>query len=70
MYFHSLNLYPGKSEFLGALEGMMTLGLLTGLACRALAIPCDSEFFAFAGFGARHASQKCLCRAFLEAKPL
>ena len=56
VYFHSLNLYPGESKFLGALEGMMTLGLLMSLAYNALIIPYDFEVFAFAGFGARHAS--------------
>ena len=61
MYFHPLNLYPGKSKFFGALECMMTLGLLTGLVYSALFIPCDWDFFAFAGFGTRRASQRCLC---------
>ena len=70
MYFHPLNSYSEESEFLGALEGMMTLGLLTGLAYSALAISCDSGFFAFAGFGAKHATQKCSGRVFLEANPL
>ena len=70
VYFHSLNPYPGESEFFGALKSMMTSSLLTGLTYSAFAIPCDSGLFAFAGFGARQAFQRCLCRAFLEAKPL
>ena len=70
VYFHPLNPYPGEFEFLGALEGMMILGLLTGLAYNALPILSDSGFFAFAGYGARPASQRCPCRAFLEAKLL
>ena len=70
MYFHPLNSYTRESEFLDALEGMMTLGLLTRLAYSALAILCDSGFFAHASYGARHAFRKCLCRGFLEAKLL
>ena len=70
IYFHPLNLYPGASEYLSAFDVMITLGLLTGLAYSALAIPSDSGYFAFASFGARHASQKCLCRAFLKKKLL
>ena len=70
VYFYPLNPYPSASEFLGAFDGIMTLGLLTGLAYSPLAISNDSGFFAFASFGARHVSQKCLCRAFLEAKLL
>ena len=73
IYFYPLNLYPGESKFFGALEGMMTLGFVFNFAYNTLTLVAlsglsDSGFFAIAGFGARHASQRCLCRAFLEAK--
>ena len=56
VYFHPLNPYPGESKFLGALESMITSGLLIGLVYSTLIILCDSGFFAFAGFGTSHAS--------------
>ena len=56
VYFHPLNLYLGESEFFGSLEGTMTSGLLAGLRYSTLAVLSDSGFFAFASFGARHAS--------------
>ena len=75
IYFYPLNLYPRKSEFFGSLEGMMTLGfafnfVYNTLTLVALGVLSNFGFFAFAGFGARHAFQRCLYRAFLEAKLL
>ena len=70
VYFHSLNPYPGALEFLGALNGMMTLGFAFGFAYSTLAVLGDSGFFTFADFGARHTFWRCLLRAFLEAQLL
>ena len=73
VYFYPLNPYPGESKFFGALEGIMTSGFVFDFAYSTwtlvtLSVSSNFGYFAFASFGARHASQWCLCRAFLEAK--
>ena len=60
VYFHPPNLYPVALEFLGTLNSMMTLGVVSGFAYSTLTVLGDSGFFTFAGFGARHTSQRCL----------
>ena len=65
VYFHPLNPYPGALEFLGALDGTMTLGFASAFAYSTLTLV---AFVALKGFGAKHVSQKCRWGVFLKTK--
>ena len=57
VYFHPLNSYSGASEFLGALDGTRTTGLLASMAYSTLAaVGLGIAFVTLESYGAKYLS--------------